>query len=95
MKCGICRRDRNQEDMKHIVLTTEERAFVKRAQGVDATEYWYCKPCFSVLSDREQGAQLIKGTLQVNLAAAGNPNAQKIAQKMYDRLIDRSAKKEP
>jgi hypothetical protein len=93
MKCGICRRDKNTDDMKHIVLTDEERAFVKRMQGIDETEYWCCKPCYAVLSDKQQGAQLIKGTLQVNLTAAGVRDPEKYAKKVYDMLIDKSAKK--
>ena len=92
MKCGICRRDRDEADMVHLVLTDEERAYVKRQQGVDVTEYWQCRPCHSVLSNREQGAQLIKGTLQVNLTERGHRNAEKIATAVYNKLIEKSAK---
>lgn len=79
--------------MHHVVLTEAERAWSRQQQGVEETDLWYCRPCYSVLSNKEQGAQLIKGTLQVNLIAAGVPNAERIAQRMYEMLIKRSASK--
>lgn len=92
MKCCVCARERAKESMTRITLTDEERAFVLKFRGVNVTEYWYCKPCMSILSDKRQGAELIKGALQVQLQARGIRNAEKIAQKVYDKLIEKAAK---
>lgn len=92
MMCCLCRRDRPESALRHICLTAEERAFTLAQQGVETTDLWYCRPCYQVLSDREQGAALIRGTLLVNLRAAGVPNAEKVAQKVYERLLAKATK---
>lgn len=94
-KCCVCSRPREDAEMKQIVLTASEREYVKAKTGEDATDYWYCIPCFRVLSDREQGAQLIKGSLQVSLTARGHPRAGEISQKVYEDLLEKSKKGRP
>lgn len=92
MKCCLCRRDRSEDTMHHLVLTAEERAFTLAQQGVETADIWYCRPCYRVLADREQGAQLIRGTLLVNLRAAGVRDPEKYAQAVYERLLTKASK---
>jgi hypothetical protein len=79
--------------MHHVVLTDEERAFVRQMSGKEMTEWWECVPCRRLLANPEQGAQLIKGTLQIHLQASGVPGAERVAQAVYTRLRERAAKK--
>ena len=87
MKCHTCHRDREESEMVHDVFTEEEREHVRQETGIDTDGPWYCKPCFAVLSDRQAGAQFLKGLLQLNLASVGVGNADSIAQKFHDELL--------
>jgi hypothetical protein len=79
--------------MHHEVYTADEKAFVLKTQGLVSDGHWLCKPCLKVLRDPVQGAQLIKGTLQINLSAGGVGNAEHVAQKFHDKLVDLTVKK--
>lgn len=94
MKCEICGRDRQLSEGTTILLSEEDRAFVAHATGVPApTSYFYCNPCYKVVTDREQGARLISNQLEMQLRASGNPHAAKIAGRVYKFLIEKSKTK--
>ena len=91
MKCCICNRERSETDCVVLTLTDEEKKFSSdMGQGAPDTLV-YCKPCYKVLTDREQGARLMQGTFRMN--AGDLPGAAQYAQRLYDRLIQKSGKK--
>lgn len=92
MKCCICNRER--EDLHIVNLTQEEMTVLKKA-ALEAVQdsYAYCQACWKVIGDRNQGAQLYKGLMQVNLARFGVRNADAIAERYYQFLVNRAAKK--
>ena len=93
MKCGICGRTWPEDKCKVITLSAEERAYVLSTTHEEAPEqYIYCKPCWKVATDRTQGLQLMSGIIQATMRNAGNPNAEKAAQKFHDFLISKAGK---
>jgi hypothetical protein len=62
-----------------------------REQGLTPpNEYHYCAPCWRVVSDRERGAQLLRGFFQVNLKGLGYANADKAGERLHAFLIENS-----
>jgi hypothetical protein len=95
MKCEVCGRQQPDDQGVSITLTEDERKAIAGASGMPAPEvYFYCKPCYGVVTDREQGARLISGQLEMRLRMAGNPFAEKIATRLYKFLIEKSAHKQ-
>ncbi len=95
MKCCICGRFR--QNLVTVTLTDEDKAFIVKTAGTKQPPdaYVYCKPCFKILSDRERGAQLMRGTIEIALRSKGNRNATKIADKYYQMLLSRTPAKKP
>lgn len=73
-----------------IQLTDEEKAAVQAMGQKPTDSYTYCRPCFRVLSDPEQGARLIQGVFHLNAKLVGLPNAEALAQKYHDLLISKA-----
>jgi hypothetical protein len=94
MKCVNCSRERDPSTGKIITLTEDERRVIAEALGEAPTTYFYCIPCYRILTDREMGARMISGQLEIRLRAGGNPRAQQIAETLYKFLIEKSAAKQ-
>jgi hypothetical protein len=93
LKCCVCGRERDEETCVTIVLTPNEKKHLESAGETSVESLSYCRPCYRTLSDREAGAQLMKGVVQFRLRAAGVPNAEQLAQRFYEFLISKSGKK--
>lgn len=92
MICCVCGRDR--DPAQTIVLTPEERAAAQRlTKEPVADSYPYCKPCWAIISDKRQGAELLKGLLQAGLRRAGVPNADSLAGKYREFVLEKGTKK--
>jgi hypothetical protein len=87
--CCICGVEVGPATSKVIVLTATERATILKLGQDPPTEYVYCRPCMSILSNRERGAQLQKGVFQARLRASGvaAEEAERRAQKLYEFLV--------
>jgi uncharacterized protein YlaI len=95
MKCEICGRDRASDDGVVITLSAEEREFIaKSLKGSNPSSYFYCDPCYRVVTDREQGARLISGQLELQLRQSGHPKAREVADRFYKFLIEKSKDKQ-
>lgn len=95
MKCINCARERAPTAGKVIELTEEDRRLIRMTTGEESpTEYFYCNACYRIVTDREMGARMISGQLEIRLRAAGNPNAQQIAETFYKFLIEKSTKQQ-
>ncbi len=91
MNCCICNRDRSQGTT--LTITEEERrVLAKTALGVVPDSYFYCSPCWTILKDRSQGAQLFKGLIQAGMAKHGVNRADVVAERYYKFLVDRAKK---
>ena len=92
MKCGICARDAGATVVE-VQLTDEEKRMVKGMTQKDApASFFYCRPCWRVLGNAEQGASLMRGSFQMDIRAAGLPGATKLGQKLYTFLINSATK---
>ena len=83
--CCICSTKVNNPFV--IKLTEDEKKHAQAMGGPVTDQYVYCRPCQRILGNREQGAQLIRGTLLNHLKIKGVADAEKIADKMYTQLI--------
>jgi len=89
--CGVCgKKDLSKQEVIVLHLTEAEKALARKS-GKAPDEYVYCKPCHRILQTPLAGAELIKGTLVVNLKAAGVPNAEEMADKYFRFLLKRAA----
>jgi len=95
VKCVNCGRDREQHEGTLIELTEQDRKYIEQAFKEGApSEVFYCQSCYRVLTDREMGARLIAGQLEVRLRLAGHPRAQKVGEAMYKFLLSKAAPKQ-
>jgi hypothetical protein len=95
MKCVNCGRDRPESSGTMLKLTEEDQRLIGSASGeTPPAELFYCKPCYGVLTDREMGARLISGQLEVRLRLANHPRARQVAEALYKYLIERSKNKQ-
>ena len=88
MICCVCERDWPPDKCEILVLTEAERAHVQSLGTTPPSQYVYCGPCSRVLSDKVQGAQLIKGTIQLHARAAGVSSPEKPAQQFLAQLLE-------
>ena len=88
MKCIVCRQEKAHQEPGWVTfkLRPEEAVFMRAQTGENVKEWFVCGPCYRVLSDPIQGAQLIKGTLQVSMSTRGIENADQVATKFYTGL---------
>ncbi len=68
-----------------LVLTENEKRHLA-ATGDKSSTLSYCRPCHKTLSDRQAGAQLMKGALLHRLRAYHVSNAEQTAQQFFDLL---------
>jgi hypothetical protein len=92
MKCCVCDRDWPDPKCRVIVLTAAEKKYVQSMGQEPPEQCIYCGPCWRVLSDRTQGAQLIKGAMQLQAQAQGIPNAEKLSQQFLSKLLELAKK---
>jgi hypothetical protein len=82
--CCICGQD-FEIGGQTIRLTEDEKV-----EGLEAPEEVdYCASCFKVMSDREAGAQLLKGLYEMKLKELGVVNAKAMSDVYYQKLIER------
>jgi hypothetical protein len=89
--CIICGRDAGQGS-ESFTLTEEEVAALKAVGEKPHEAYVYCKACLRVMKDPEAGPQFLKGFWLSKLRAAGVPNADRLAQKLYEFLRSKTKK---
>ena len=87
MKCCVCNRDWPEAQCHIVHLTEAEKRTIQELGLTPEPTLAYCRPCWQVLSDRMMGAQLIKGTMQVQLKSSNVPGAEHTAQAMFDGLL--------
>jgi len=93
MKCGVCSRTWADEFCHVLDLTESERTYIRAATGEPAPkQYVYCKPCWKLLSNRQQGAQFIAGSFQAGFRAAGHPKSVQAGKKWLNFLVSKSGK---
>jgi len=83
--CCVCGRE--QKDIITLKLTEVEKAYAKKVENLDVDSFSYCRACYRILCDREQGARLIQGVVQTNMASLGASNADVLAKRLYEHLI--------
>lgn len=87
MQCCVCGRDWPDAQCQTLTLSEEEKEHVRANKGKDFGPFHYCAPCWKVLSDKNLGAQFIKGTLQSRLTLKGVPRAELWGQMLYSKLL--------
>ena len=93
LACCICNRQKEESEGKTFVLTDAEKASLVKIRQSPLDKYFYCRPCFRMISDPEKAAQLIKGVVQVSLTAQGNPKAEAIATRYYQFYLRNGKRK--
>lgn len=95
MRCINCGRERGADEGHTLVLSEEDRAIISRATQEQAPpSYFYCKPCYRVVTDREMGARLIASQVEIRLRLAGHPRPSHVGEAVYRFLIEKSAPKQ-
>jgi len=85
--CAICHRPRAVERCEVLELTADEKKAMRQMGQTPEDKLYYCRPCWRVVTNREQGAALMKGMAQVQLQRAGVTNAETVATKFHERLL--------
>jgi hypothetical protein len=89
MKDECCTCHRRVENCEVLILTPEE----KKAIGKAAPEkLFYCKPCYRILTNRELGAQFLRGLAETGLRRAGVVGAEARATKFHQDLLSKVPK---
>lgn len=89
LNCGICGVGRPRGSCHVIQLTAEEKADLRRNGQKPQNEYIYCKPCWRTLSNPVTGPSVMKGLVQARLRQLGVDDAGDIAQRYYNRLVEK------
>lgn len=90
--CCVCNRSRTI--FKRIEITDEDRkALVKMTSEPIPDGYDYCQACWSIVSDRSQGAQLLRGLLHVGLQNVGVRDPGSFANRYYDFFLRKTKSK--
>lgn len=84
--CCVCRR--SHKNCEIVILTDEEKA-VMASSGFNPVpnDLAYCPPCWKILGSTEQGAQLIRGIIEVALRRLGVADAESRAAKFHQGLL--------
>ena len=88
VQCAVCQRPKVRNSCEIIRLTREEKESIRKLGGTPPDEYFYCKPCWRIITDRQKGADLQKGIIQVGLQRIGVSNAEEVADKYRKKLLD-------
>lgn len=88
VQCCVCKRQKGRDECEILVLTDKEKEALAQAGDTETgDELAYCKPCWRVVSDRQKGADLQKGLVQVSLQQLGVPTAEAIAESYRQKLL--------
>jgi len=88
--CCVCHRSQELGHCEIVELSADEKVTVEKMGYKPAPDkLHYCKPCWKILNDRQQGAQLIKGFWERSLQRAGVVNAEAKAEKFRRNLLDK------
>jgi len=88
VKCCVCDRQWADDLCHTLHLTEDEKEYMAQSGQVVPDTYHYCPACWRILSDKNMGAQLIKGTIQTRLRSRGVPNADAFGQLLFKRLLE-------
>lgn len=94
VECAVCHRPRAVSRCEVIELTDDEKASLRKMGHTVEDTLYYCRPCWRVVTDRQQGAALMKGLAQTQLQRAGVANAEDVATKFHERVLELSKKGE-
>ena len=94
LKCGICSRERERDEMYLVSLTTAEKETIRGMGHEPQDEYAYCRPCWGLVSDPEKVSQLYRGMMQVRLRPFGLATAERAGARLYDFLLSKARKKD-
>lgn len=84
--CCVCRRE--HEGCEVITLTDEEKSVMQKAGYTTVPDTLaYCKPCWRILGNKEQGAQLMRGIGEITLRRLGVVNAEDRASRFHTGLL--------
>lgn len=92
IKCCVCGKSVTQANSTAFRFTAEEKKALQALDQPVVEECSYCRGCLKLLSNRERGAQLLKGVLQMNLRMSGVANAEQHAEKFHDFLLKKAAR---
>lgn len=87
VECAVCNRSKKRSECEVIRLTEAEKKSVRSTGATPLDEYFYCRPCWRIVTDRFKGADLQKGIVQVSLQQIGVTNAEAIATRYRDNLL--------
>lgn len=96
--CAICNREREEDDMTLFkVKESEIKALRKMSGGEPPTEVALCKPCASLMSNKETAIQLIRGTLITGFRASGVSisRAESAADAFCKKLVESTPSSKP
>lgn len=94
--CHICSREREQTDSVMFTTTPEEKAYHKKMTGQTLSDrIGYCKPCYRLMENPVTAVQMMRGVVEVQLRAAGSPNASQVAERFEKNLLARMKLKQP
>lgn len=95
LPCAICGRSKDEETMRVIETTAEERIHLEKMGEVNPQgRYAYCRSCMSVMENPTTAASYLKGIIQVHARAKGvtAPAAERAADRFTSRLLQRGLK---
>ena len=89
LKCALCGASRPLGACHIIKLTDTEKSVLREAGQPVVNESVFCKPCWRTLSDPHAGPAVIKGLVQARLRQLGVGDAEKIAERYHNRLVEK------
>lgn len=90
-ECCVCHREAHAGST--LTLSPEEKKAIEKTDGKKAPDtLFYCKPCYRILSDKERGAQFLRGMMETGLRQAGVVGAETKASKFHRDLLSKVAK---
>lgn len=93
VQCAVCNRSLEKARCHEIRLTPEEIKTSKdMGHASPSPLLYYCKPCWSILTDKAQGASLIRGIMETGLRNMGVIQAEQIATKFHEGLLNKVKK---
>jgi hypothetical protein len=89
-ECCVCHRPQDPNHCEVIEPTTEEKR-VMETMGLNPVpkKLFYCKPCWGILSDKQAGAQLLRGIGEQGLLRAGVIDAERRATEFHRKLLSK------
>ena len=92
----MCGQEFDRDDCVAVKLDGAERDQLRKVgMNPPPSTLFYCKPCWNLLKNPEQAAQLMKGMAQQHLQHAGMPHdqAEKMAEAYRQELLRKAQEK--